>query len=70
MENLPLQEYGVAIVAVIAMVWIVRAFLKHLKEKDASFTTVIQNHINHSTAVQEKLTASNQKLIDVIERKL
>ena len=45
-----------------------RAFLKHLKCKDAAFTQTINNHLTHSTEIHEKLVASNEKLAIVIAR--
>ena len=70
MENLPIAEYTVAAVAIIALVWVVRAFLSHLKKKDEVFTNTINNHLHTSVETQQKLIGSHDKLSDVIERLL
>ena len=61
MDQLPLAEYGVAITAIAALAFTIRLFINHLKDKDDKFTSVISNHMNHST---EALT----KVADAVDR--
>ena len=55
-------------VAIIVLYFIVKEFLKSMKEQRAEFTTVINNHLNdHSKALRE-MRDSNVKMITVIEQ--
>ena len=55
METIPFTEIGVAGTAVVVMLYIVKAFLNHLSVKDKDFTTIIGNHMDHSTKTNEEL---------------
>lgn len=68
MEGLPILEYGVAVASIGALVIVIRAFLKHLKCKDASFTSTINNHLSHDIEAKEKLIGSVDKLGEAIDR--
>jgi len=68
MENLPLTEYTIAGIAIGAIVWLVKAFLSHLKNKDIIFTETINNHMNHVAESNVKLEASHSKLSEAITR--
>ena len=77
MDNLPLAEYGVAVVAIGALGFIVVKFLGHLKEKDDKFVNVISNHIDHATEANTRLavsidrnTEATAKLTEKVDRKL
>jgi len=50
-----LSQYGVATVAIGALVWVVK-FLGD----------IIRNHIAHNTEAQEELATTNQRLADAI----
>ena len=68
MQNLPLAEYGIALSSIVALVFIVGKFLKHLEGKDKSFTDVINNHLNDAKSVSERLIAANDKMSASHER--
>ena len=75
MPQFPLAEYGIALGSIIALVFIVKQFLSHLKEKDEKFTNVISNHLTHATEAQAKLgsaidknTEATSKLVDRVDR--
>ena len=60
--ELPLTELGTAVGALVALGWIVKSFLGHLKEKDSKFTEIISNHLTHSVKTQERLISAVEKL--------
>ena len=66
--ELPLTELGALGALIAALVWIVRAFLAHLKEKDTKFTEIISNHLSHDTKAKERLAASHDKLVITIDK--
>jgi len=66
--EIPLAELGVVGAAIGALVWVVRAFLSHLKEKDSKFTETINNHMAHDTKAKERLAASHDKLVVSIDK--
>ena len=79
MEQVPFAEYGVAIFAIGALVFVIRAFLKNAKDKDIVFTTymkkkdeafssVINNHLNDAAKINREMIASNQSLAKSHER--
>lgn len=68
LETIPLSELSIPVVSILVLLLIVKTFLKHLKEKDEKFSKIIENHINHSTVVNEKMIASNNNLFEVINR--
>ena len=77
MDQLPLAEYGVALGAIVAIVFIIRQFLAHLKDKDDKFTGIVTNHMTHATEAQVKLSTSidrntdaTNKLVDKVDQKL
>mgnify|MGYP001602711956 CR=1 FL=1 len=59
-----------------SLIYTVSLFLKHLEKKDAidqqrtmEFTSVVKNHLGHSTEVSERLIAQINSLEKVIESK-
>ena len=69
-DTIPFAELGVGVAAISVILFIVKAFLAHLKAKDEKFTETINNHINHSTAAIEKVVASNNRLSETLNRVL
>jgi len=69
-EAIPFAELGVGVASIAVILFIVKAFLSHLKAKDEKFTETVNNHINHSTAVNEQMVASNNKLGETLNRVL
>lgn len=61
-------DLGISGAMIIALLWIVRAFLAHLVKKDETFSLTINNHLSHSLEAQTKLEASHNKLSDAITR--
>jgi len=61
-------QYGIAGVAIGGMIWLVKAFLAHLKNKDTLFTETINNHMKHAEESHTKQEASNLALADAINR--
>lgn len=61
-------QLGVAGIAVVAMVIIVKEFLKSTREKDQQFTEVIKNHLQHDIESRSQLERSHQRLADMIEQ--
>ena len=61
-------DLGITGAMLAVLIWIVKAFLAHLKNKDAVFSQVISNHLEHSLVAQTKLEASHNKLSDAISR--
>ena len=53
-----IAQFGAAgaVIAVVVM------FLKHLAGKDKAFNDIITNHLEHSTAAQEKSADANKEL--------
>ena len=45
-----------------AVIVVVVMFLKHLATKDEAFNAVVTNHLEHSTAAQEKAAEANKEL--------
>ena len=70
MQTIPITELGIGIAAVLAIVLIVRAFLKHLSDKDELFTTTINNHLHDDAEAKVKLAASHDNLTRVIDKML
>jgi len=68
MSLIDYAQFGVAIVAIAAIVMIVKAFLKSIKEKDEQFTDVIKNHLQHDIESRSQLEKSHQRLADMIEQ--
>ena len=64
MNEINFLEYGVAGGAITALIILVRYFLQHIEKKDRLFSETVNNHLTHSTAVQEKLCSSVDKLCD------
>lgn len=62
----PFLELGATGALIGALIWIVRAFLAHLKIKDEKFTEIITNHLTHSTKVQAEIRDSNRDLTGAI----
>lgn len=54
-------------VAIIALIIIVKAFLKYLEKRDADQTTLITNHFKHNTEAMNKLENSIIKMTIVFE---
>jgi hypothetical protein len=69
-ELLNYAQFGVGIVAIAAIVTIVKAFLKSIKEKDEQFTEVVKNHLQHDIESRNQLEKSHQRLADMIEQLL
>ena len=55
-------EYGVAIVAIGALIYTVRLFMLFLKEH----MLVIRNHLNHHTEASVRLTDSIKELLSFL----
>lgn len=64
MPEIPYTELSIGVSAVATLYWVVKAFLKHLTNKDKVFTTTINNHIAHSIESQTKLTGAINSLKD------
>ncbi len=67
-ELLNYAQFGVGIVAIAAIVMVVKAFLKSIKEKDEQFTEVVKNHLQHDIESRSQLERSHQRLADMIEQ--
>lgn len=61
--EIPLTDIGV----IAALVFLVIAFLRHLKNKDERFVDVISNHMNDSTKAQTELTDAIKGLTDSLK---
>lgn len=63
-----LLDLGISGAMLAVLVWIVKAFLSHLKNKDEVFSSTINNHLTHDLEAKEKLIASNERLSEAIGR--
>ncbi len=74
-----IAQYGVASLSIAGLVYVVvfviKAFLAHMKEREAAmtiiqteFTTTVKNHFTHSTEVMVELKASNDRMVDALNR--
>ena len=66
MDITNITQIGVAV----ALVIVVKEFLKFLKRQDDNFLEIIKNHLKHSDETQQELKESNIQLKNVIERLL
>lgn len=60
-------QLGVAGVAVVAMVMIVKEFLKFARKQEDNFSEMIRNHLVHDIESKNKLEKSHDRLATMIE---
>jgi len=60
-------QLGVAGVAIVAIVIIVREFLAFVKKQEDNFSELVRNHLEHNTESNNKLEQSHNKLATMIE---
>jgi len=73
MEILPYEQFGIAGMILGVLLWIVKAFLKRIKEITDGFNLTMINHLNHSNEVQIELKNSlenNTKALDKLINRL
>jgi len=60
-------QLGVAGIAVVAMVIIVKEFLKFARRQEDNFSELIKNHLAHDIESRNQLEKSHDKLATMIE---
>ena len=70
MEQIPFEQLSVSGMTLVALVWIVRAFISNNKEISQSFKNTIDNHITHDTEAKVELKDAVDKNTEVITRLL
>lgn len=61
-------QLGIGGVAIVALVIIVKEFLKFVKHQEDNFTEVIKNHLHDDTESRNKLEKSHLRLAIMIEQ--
>lgn len=61
-------EYGTGIFGIIAVVFIVVYFIRHLERKDREFIKVLTNHLSEQREAMDKLTSAIQMLLSFLQR--
>ena len=67
MNLIDFVQLGVGGIAVVALVIVVKEFLKFLKRQEDNFTEVIKNHLHTDTEAKNKLEQAQIRLADMIE---
>ena len=70
MEQIPFEQLSVSGMTLVALVWIVRAFISNNKEISQSFKNTIDNHIQHDLEAKVELKNAVDKNTEVITRLL
>ena len=70
MEQIPFEQLSISGMTLVALVWIVRAFISNNKEISQSFKNTIDNHITHDTEAKVELKDAVDKNTEVITRLL
>jgi len=68
MQLIDFLQLGIGGIAIVALVIIVKEFLKFLKHQEDNFTTVISNHLHTDTEAKNKLEQSQLGLTSMIEQ--
>jgi hypothetical protein len=63
-------QLGVGGIAIVALVIVVKEFLKFLKKQEDNFTEVIKNHLHTDTEAKNQMNNSFTKLTAVIDQLL
>lgn len=61
-------QLGVAGIAVVAIVIIVKEFLSFVKKQEDNFSELIKNHLHNDIESRNQLEKSHQRLADMIEQ--
>lgn len=65
---LPYAEYGVAIFAITALVFVICKFLKFIKCQNKSSTQFMENHVESSTRASQRLADMIEAMLGYLER--
>ncbi|KKK86475.1 hypothetical protein LCGC14_2762860 [marine sediment metagenome] len=68
MDPINVAQLGVAGVAVIVLLLVVKEFLKFARKQEDGFTGIIKNHLRHSTKATNKLDKTIQELIIFLKK--
>lgn len=60
-------QLGVAGIAVVAIVIIIKEFLKFARKQEDNFSELIKNHLSHDIESKNKLEKSHDRLATMIE---
>lgn len=60
-------QLGVAGVAIVAIVIIVKEFLAFVKKQEDNFSELVKNHLEHNTESNNRLERSHDKLATMID---
>lgn len=66
MEIMQFLDLGAIGAMLVVLVWIVKAFLSHLKSKDEIFSETINNHLHDDAELKGKLV----EILNKVEKKL
>ena len=64
---------GIAVALILAIVYLVKWFIKAGEKKDEIFTQVMGNHVNHNTKTLTQLNDTikgNTRILERVERRL
>ena len=73
MEQIPFEQLSVSGMTIVALVWVVRSFLKSNEKIAGDFKNTIDNHIQHDTEAKvelKKAVEQNTKVIEKLSEKL
>lgn len=68
MEQIPFEQLGTAGMTIVALVWVVKSFLKSNEKIAGDFKNTIDNHLQHDTEAKIELKEAVNKNTEIIAK--